>query len=209
MASMDRRTFWVAGIAWLLDATVGAEVALGGPSLSSAVTFGTVCARCHEGECSGRLTFDLGADAAFDHVRRHAGDLPEASVRELVVLLEAMKTECVHPTVDAPVPKDRHWTKRDLEPLCTVRRTDCLVPLGILQPGIWRIELGLGDGVHVHAEVVTRRFETLSDGPLDVRDGRSTIRFRVSSASEPFLRLGAAEPIGLKGLRLERLEPPR
>lgn len=59
-------------IAWLLLAlslsASGAEIRQG-----TVVRFSTVCFNCHEGECSGRLSFDSGARAAQDHIRRDLG----------------------------------------------------------------------------------------------------------------------------------------
>jgi cytochrome c553 len=72
-------------------ATVGDE---GQATVESTVLFNTNCARCHEGECSGRMSFHLPREEADQHIRRHGGELPEAQVRELYDLLRYMKEEC-------------------------------------------------------------------------------------------------------------------
>ena len=59
----------------------------GRASVESTVLFNTDCARCHEGECSGRLSFHLPPEAADQHIRRHGGELPAKQVRELYELL--------------------------------------------------------------------------------------------------------------------------
>jgi len=55
----------------------------GRASVESTVLFNTDCARCHEGECSGRLSFHLPPEASDQHIRRHGGELPAKQVREL------------------------------------------------------------------------------------------------------------------------------
>ncbi len=175
-----------------------------GPSLASSVAFGTTCARCHEGECSGRLTFDLGADAATGHVRRYAGAISDASVRELIALLERMKKECAYPPVDAPVPLDGDWSSGLLGRLCIPSRRSYLVPLGRLEPGTYRVQMQLDGAQHVHAEVVTRTFEILLEEPLVIENGASGVSFRAPAQIEPFLRLQAQDPLRVDRLRLKR-----
>ena len=52
--------------------------------IQSAVEFNTECARCHEGECTGRMTFRLPPTAAYQHIRRHGGDLSEEKIHQLL-----------------------------------------------------------------------------------------------------------------------------
>ena len=66
----------------------------------SAVRFNTICVDCHEGECSGRLGFSLGPGAAYNHIRRYAGDVDDALARQLQALLVHMKRKCAY----APLP---------------------------------------------------------------------------------------------------------
>jgi hypothetical protein len=65
---------------------------------------GTTCARCHEGECSGRLSFDLGVEATTDHLIRNARPLTKDSIRKLFKMLEYMKRECAYPPLNVPIP---------------------------------------------------------------------------------------------------------
>jgi len=72
------------------------------PSTLPVLRFNTVCANCHEGECSGRLSFLLGPEATFSHIRRFAGDADDILVRELQALLEHMKQECAYAPLPVP-----------------------------------------------------------------------------------------------------------
>jgi hypothetical protein len=178
------------------------------PSLASSVAFGTTCARCHEAECSGRLSFSGGKEEAAGHIRRHAGAISDSAVAELFALLEAMKRECAYTPVAAPPPADGRWAGPTLARLCVPSRESCLVPLGPLAPGDHRIDLEISGTPHVHAEVVTRFFEALADEPLEIAGERSTVSFQSLSPSEPFLRLQASEPLELREIRLRRQGEP-
>ena len=62
----------VVAVMGMTYATMGtAEV-----SRATAVKFNTVCTRCHEGECSGRVSFSSGVAATRSHVLRY---LPSSS----------------------------------------------------------------------------------------------------------------------------------
>ena len=60
---------------------------------ASVVRFNTLCATCHEGECSARLSFRLDPGATDSHIRRYTGDITQQTARELNALLEHMKQE--------------------------------------------------------------------------------------------------------------------
>jgi hypothetical protein len=101
-------------------------------SVDAAVTFGTTCARCHDGECSGRLSFNLGVEASTDHLMRHAGALTKNSVRELFAMLAFMKKECRYPPLDVPIPTDGIWSSAALARLCRPLQHSYFIPLGDL-----------------------------------------------------------------------------
>ena len=43
----------------------------------SVVIFNTICAKCHEAECSGRLTFDKAFETSTSHILRYYGPASE------------------------------------------------------------------------------------------------------------------------------------
>ncbi|MDJ0867229.1 MAG: hypothetical protein QNK03_14050 [Myxococcota bacterium] len=174
------------------------------PSRESLVVFGTSCARCHEAECSGRLSFDQGADAAAVHVRRHAGPVSDASVQELFALLEKMKSECAYPQVQAPLPTAAGWSADLLDRFRNPSGRSYFLPLGALEPGRYALGLGLAGEPHVHLELVTRDFELLLDEPLEIREGRATAVFEAPKPADAFLRLRAQEEIRWERLSLRK-----
>jgi hypothetical protein len=63
---------------------------------STFVRFNTVCATCHEGECSGRLSFQSGVSAALGHMQRHLGKVTEIEASDLFGLIKYTKERCAH-----------------------------------------------------------------------------------------------------------------
>ena len=53
--------------------------AAAGIPLAAVVRFNTACARCHEGECSGRLSFDHGQESSGNPIRATPAMFPRAS----------------------------------------------------------------------------------------------------------------------------------
>lgn len=192
-------------IACAFVVTLGPGLASAGePALRSRIVFGTTCARCHEGECSGRLTFDSGPAGAADHIRRHAEALPDDALVELFQLLEKMKRECAYPPLLVPLPRDGVWSAEALSKLCIASRRSYLVPLGTLEPGGYLVELGIPEQQHIHVEVLTRSFEILLEEPLVVRDGSATLSFVAQDSRGVLLRLHGQEPIRLERVLLRR-----
>ena len=81
-------------------------------SIESTVIFNTTCARCHEGECSGRMSFHLPEDAANQHIRRHGGDLSAERIQQLFRLLRYMKEECSFYPIPLALVNDQIWAVR-------------------------------------------------------------------------------------------------
>ena len=171
--------------------------------------FGTVCARCHEGECSGRLRLGLDAEASTSHVVRHAGPVSKSSIAQLFAMLEYMKRECSYPPLDIPIPPDGVWSKTALARLRRPSWHSYFIPIGNLEPGRHSLELAFGNEPHVHAEVVTWTFEVLLDQPLEIENHRASIEFQTPEPSQAFLRLVAGEPVDLERLTLVGEEASR
>ena len=100
----------------------------------SVLRFNTVCANCHEGQCSGRLSFSLGPEATFSHIRRFAGEADAILVRQLQALLEYMKQECAYAPL--PVPDMQGLLGREiLDAYRDPENGNYFMPLGKLERG--------------------------------------------------------------------------
>lgn len=176
-------------------------------STATLVRFNTLCARCHEGECSGRLSFSLGDAATYSHLRRYLAG-PEngraaPSDQELepyIRLLERMKLQCRLPAF--PVTAGLDWRAEQLETLRNPLANAYFVPIGRLHPGRYRAVLRFDQECHVQAEVVSEGLEIEDSPGVATRSGQAEIDFRLSSAEAYYLRLFTDRPAALVALEV-------
>lgn len=125
------------------------------------VRFNTVCARCHEGECSGRLSFQAGAPGAAGHIRRYLGTATEREVEAMFGLLKYMKEHCSQYPL-APNAAGR-WGAQELAAWRNPVEGGYFVPLGALPPGERRLRLVLDADAPCSARVTDSRFEVAAE----------------------------------------------
>lgn len=158
--------------------------------MESTVLFNTNCARCHEGECSGRLSFHLPPEAADQHVRRHGGDLPAKQVRELSELLRYMKEDCAFYPLPFALALDGAWGTETLRRLRSASGETYFLPLGTLSPGGHRVLLqGPGPTARPCVELIDGEFGYLDGVELEPEEGGWHLRFRTEAAGMLFLRV--------------------
>ncbi|MEA3418197.1 MAG: hypothetical protein U9Q90_02270, partial [Campylobacterota bacterium] len=99
-------------------------------STKTAIIFNTLCAKCHEGECSGRLSFDTGSKAANSHIKRYAGDtnVSKGETKEFFTLLNYMKKECA-----LFMPDNGRWKPENLSRFALPSNDSYFIPLGSLK----------------------------------------------------------------------------
>jgi len=167
------------------------------------VRFNTVCANCHEGQCSGRLSFSLGPEATFSHIRRFAGDADATLVRQLQALLEHMKQECAYAPL--PVPDMQGSLRREILDVYRDPATgNYFMPLGKLEPGSYRLTLRLETPASLRVEILNRWFEFLVDECSDCSRGVFPVTLEVEEASNHYLRLRSESALRLEEFRLSR-----
>ncbi len=170
-------------------ATIGDE---GQATVESTVLFNTNCARCHEGECSGRMSFHLPRKEADQHIRRHGGELPEAQVRELYDLLRYMKEECAFYPLPLALARDRAWDAETLGRLRSASGETYFLPVGTLGAGRHRVALqGLGPKARPCVELIDADFDFIDAIELEPSETGWGLRFRTEQQTEVFLRLKA------------------
>lgn len=190
---------WFLELSMLVSLTVVAEPAAF--NAASILRFNTVCAYCHEGQCSGRLSFSLGPEAAFNHIRRYAGDVDEALARQLQALLAHMKQECAY----APLPPQdmRRPLQREILDLYRDSTTgDYFMPLGKLEPGRYRLDLRFEAPASLRVEVLNERFEFLVDACTDRSQAVLPVTVEVEETADHYLRLRSPAELHLEELRL-------
>lgn len=187
----------VLGLACLAPA--GAE----GLPLNSVVRFNTVCANCHEAQCSGRLAFGSGAEAARGHMERYLGPLTDDEVGFLFRILGHTKAHCAHYPVAERVPSDLVWTEADLEPWRNAQEGGYFIPLGQLDAGRYRLEMVLAATLRFRLKISDDGFEPVVEEVFCVHEP-TAIEFELDGASRYYLTLGGEKALEVLQLSFEK-----
>lgn len=164
---------------------------------TTVVRFNTVCANCHEGECSGRLSFQSGMEAARDHLQRYLGPLNERESADLFALLKFTKEQCRHYPLKSNMPTDGHWKSGDLQVWRNPSEGGYFIPLGDLDEGKYLLRLKFAGEPQGRVRISGAGFDTAVDEQL-CRGGVPELTFSVSGG-EHYLHLqGQAELLGLE-----------
>jgi hypothetical protein len=160
----------------------------GATTAGATLRFATTCARCHEGECSGRLTFAREPQAAFDHIRRYAGPADDALARQLYATLERMKSDCSYPPLEGP-DLGRMAGREELAVHLDPWSGHYFLSLGELPAGIHRLSLEVhGDG-RLRVEVIDATFDPIIDRCLTPAGGPLQLLLGVEDSGRHYLRL--------------------
>ena len=174
--------------------------------LATVVRFNTLCATCHEGECSGRLSFDSGIRATENHIRRHAGDVPPDVLGDLARLLVHTKQACSYYPMAIEIPKDGRWDSGTLALLHNAKENAWFVPLGHLPAGRYRATLRQNGPIEGVAQIISERFD-IADFPLHCpEDGQIAFVFAVDRGSFHFLRFRSTRNQALSSLEIRRAD---
>lgn len=130
------------------------------PSRKSFVDFNTQCAHCHDGECSGRLSFSSGSEGAANHLRRYLGnELTDEEINQLYGLLRYTKEKC------EIYPFPEHWDQQaaTLDDWRGSRKNGYFVPLGNLE-GEFTVEMELEETGPDSWQLLNPEHEVLAEG---------------------------------------------
>lgn len=142
--------------------------------IEAVVAFNTVCINCHEGECSGRLSFDSGAGAARSHIERHLGAVSANTLAQLFAMLRHVKETCGNYPLQASRAPQGVWPGEELAIWRNSLAGAYFIPLGTLGAGRHTIVLEFGEPADGDARIVDDRMATLSEERL-CRDARKTL----------------------------------
>ena len=170
--------------------------------IKSTVIFNTTCARCHEGECSGRMSFHLPEKAANQHIRRHGGELTPESIRHLFQLLRYMKEKCSFYPLHIALINDHRWENEMLNQFRSPSKLTYFMPLGLLEPGQYQLLFEESSRTKFCAEIISEEFDFTDKDSLYGESGKKILKFHVEEGSEYFLRLTAQKAISLRNLEI-------
>ncbi len=171
--------------------------------LKSVVRFNTVCANCHEAQCSGRLSFDSGPQAARGHMERYVGALTADEVGFLFRILGHTKEHCSHYPVAAQVPADLAWSEADLERWHNAQQGGYFVPLGELDAGQYRLQMVLAAALRLRLKISDEGFEPVVEETFCAHEP-TTIEFELPGESRYYLTVAGAPAVKVLKLSLEK-----
>jgi len=182
---------WLFGLSFLLLLPVCVNAGEDESFTESVVIFNTVCAKCHEGECSNRLSFENSPEAAASHILRH---YPQATgkqwlQRELFVILAYMKEKCAYYPMHASIPADRVWDGSLLDRMTTTPERSYFVPLGPLSPGGYHIGLEFDQDVKLTIQLVSENFEMVVEEYFSASDRHLDIPFSIKGPGNYYFRM--------------------
>ncbi len=181
----------------------------GAPFTESVVIFNTVCAKCHEAECSGRLSFDDSYEAARSHIIRHYGAAADKLwlQKELFSILNYTKEQCAYYPMDIVIPARKVWSGEMLQRACTFLERNYFVPMGAFTRGEYRIELAMDKDVRVTVHLVSDKFDMVVEDCLETTDKILQIPVTITEPGDYYFRLYPRQPVRINRLAVvtERL----
>lgn len=152
---------------------------------TAVVRFNTVCANCHEGQCSGRLSFSSGAQAAQNHVRRYLGTASTGEIETFFALLKYTKEQCAHYPLKADIPANGCWEGDALAAWRNPLEGGYYIPLGTLKSGAYRLRLTFSGEPQGRARVTDAHFDIATEESL-CRNTPPVLTFSASGGAHYF-----------------------
>jgi hypothetical protein len=168
--------------------------------------FNTVCARCHEAQCSGRLSLGPGDTQSRAHVERYAGKLSDDLHQQLVVYLQHMKEFCGFTAISLAFEPRAAWSEEQLTDFRTPNGEAYFVPLGELAAGKHRVQARLV-GADWSAQVVAEGFDALAEGRSCGSGNEFSLEFHAGGGMH-YLRVMGRGTLQLQELRLAAVPAP-
>ena len=143
-----------------------AQIGVAEVSRATTVKFNTVCTRCHEGECSGRLSFSSGVAATRSHVRRYLPSSSSLEVEELFAILKYTKEHCAHYPLPDAVPANGVWGVEALRQWRSPDGDSYFIPLGRMRRGVYHLGLRFDGKSEASMRITNEKFEVLLEEQL-------------------------------------------
>jgi len=176
-----------------------AQIGAADMSRATVVKFNTICTLCHGGECSGRLSFSSGVEAAKGHVRRYIPSSSPLEVEELFAILKYTKENCAHYPLPVAAPADGVWDAEALQQWRSPESKGYFIPLGRMSPGMYRLGLRFDGQAETIMRITNEKFDELLE---DQQCKDQAFDRKLSVVSEGFYYLHLKSNATLLGLTL-------
>ncbi len=172
------------------------------PFVESVVIFNTICAKCHEAQCSGRMSFDDAYESSKNHIIRYYGDASDKQwlQKELFTILNYMKEKCAYYPMDSALPPKRVWGFDVLNKMVTLLERNYFIPLGPFSPGKYRIDLELKKDTKVTIHLVSEDFDMIIDDCFISGNMEIKIPFSITKSGNYYFRMYPHEPVQITRL---------
>ena len=174
------------------------------PFTRSVVVFNTICAKCHEAECSGRLSFNEDFKTSSSHIIRHYGEASGNGglQKELFTILNYMKEKCAYYPMSFPIPVHRVWNRDLLDRMVTAQKKNYFIPVGSLTPGSYSLELVLEKEAKITVHLVSDTFDLVVEDCYESSDRRIVIPFTIEESEKYYVRIYPRKPVQLVQLTI-------
>ena len=165
----------------------------------SVIVFNTICAKCHEAQCSGRLSFDDAFERSRNHILRHYHQASGKKhlQKELFDILGYMKENCAYYPMHFSIPSNRIWVNDILQKYRAGRDGNYFIPVGHLDSGYYRIKLELKKEAKVTVHLISEQFEMAVDDCYQSTERQIKIAVFIEDSGDYYLRLYPKEPVRL------------
>ena len=201
------------GFALLLLSLVhgGASAAESDALTEAVVIFNTVCAKCHEAQCSGRLSFGESLEQASGHITRYYDQASGKKwlQKELFNILNHMKVKCAYYPMNVVVPKMRIWSGPLLDRMSTLLKKYYFIPLGGFSPGEYRLEMELEEDTKAVVHLVSESFEMAIEDCHQSTGKRLSIPFSIEEKGNYYFRMYPYTPVRIMHLAITTAEEIR
>ncbi|NOR51990.1 MAG: hypothetical protein GQ470_05165 [Gammaproteobacteria bacterium] len=206
---IKRYITWVSWVLTLLVIPYEAFPVDNEPFRESVVIFNTICAKCHEAQCSGRVIFGEAYEASSRHIIRHYSKASgkEWLQRELFNILNYMKKKCAYYPMSVPIPPKRIWNSEMLEKMTTLLERKYFIPIGHFTPGNYHFELSLAKDEKVTVHLVSERFDMLVDDCFLSSKNRIVIPVTIEDAGNYYVRVYPRNPVQITHLAIIAVSP--
>ena len=172
----------------------------------SVVIFNTICAKCHEAQCSGRLSFDEALEQSSNHILRHYQ--PAAGKqwlqKELFDILNYMKVKCAYYPLNKPVPLKKTWGRDVLDEFSILLDRKYFLPVGNLSAGSYWLRLELEKDTKATVQLISEEFEMVVEDCFDSSNRRIDVQFTVEEPGNYYFRMYPREPAKITRLSITK-----
>jgi len=178
-----------------------AEIQKKSLSTKTAVIFNTSCAKCHEGGCSGRLTFYDKQKSAVNHIQRYSNSskLSEKELKEFFTLLNYMKKEC-----KLLMPNKGALKYKDVIDFSLSSSKGYFIPFGNLKAGKYSLSFIAKENIAFRMEIISENLDYYFDRSICTHKKKYNFSFTIDKSSNNFLRILSKKPFHITAIELKR-----